>query len=277
MNANDQICKFIADMVYKSSGIFYSEKDFYRLDSRINLLKTMYQCESDESLLSLLNQSMSAEMKTQIIDICTNNETYFFRDEKPFAALKELYKQFLIDHPSRPFNIWSAASSTGQEPLSILMSLEEVGSLDNIRFKATDISTKALAKAKSGTYSNLDVQRGLPVTLLMKYFQDNPDGSWKVQDHLLNKINYSHFNLLDLNFGDEIYDVIFCRNVLIYQTSENKQMILEALFKALRPNGKLIMGAGESLIGSKVNLSQETIQNAMVFSKNADSSKKLAG
>lgn len=268
---DNKIYKFFADIVFKKTGIFYPEKDFYRLDSRLNALMNNFECESAEQLYNLYTQNMTSAMETLLIDLCTNNETYFFRDNKPFDALaKDIVPKILESNPSALINIWSCASSTGQEPLSVLMSLREKCPQlkpHQVIFNASDISTKALEKAKSGNYTNLEVQRGLPINLLMKYFTNDEDGSWTVTSDLLSKINYSSFNLLSGAYPINKYDIIFCRNVLIYQDKENKDMIMHKLYQALKPGGYLLMGAGESMIGSTVTFDQETHSNMMVFKK----------
>jgi chemotaxis protein methyltransferase CheR len=268
----DNIYKFFAQIIYKKSGIFYPEKDFYRLDSRLNALVSNFGCADVDELYTKYKSNMTPDMEQILLDLSTNNETYFFRDIKPFTALtNDIIPSLLKDNPSKPIDIWSCASSTGQEPLSILMSIREhcpTVKDAQIRFNATDISTKALAKAKSATYTNLDVQRGLPVNLLMKYFDNNEqDGSWTAKPSIANGVQYGEFNLLTGSFPISKYDVIYCRNVLIYQDAENKDKIMHNLLSALKPNGFLIMGAGESMIGTSVTYTQESLSGMMVFRK----------
>ena len=269
---SEKIYKFFAKIIYNKTGIFYPEKDFYRLDSRLNTLVSNFGCASVDDLYSMYKSNMDPDMEQVLIDLSTNNETYFFRDIKPFAALtNDIIPSLLARNAGKSIDIWSCASSTGQEPLSILMSIKEnLPKLKDsqIRFSATDISSKALAKAKSATYTNLDVQRGLPINLLMKYFDNNEqDGSWTAKSDLAKGVQYGEFNLLSGIFPFSKYDVIYCRNVLIYQDAENKDQIIHNLLKALKPNGYLIMGAGESMIGTTVSYTQETLSGMMVFRK----------
>lgn len=276
---SNEIYKYFAGIVYKKTGIHYPEKDFYRLDSRLYTLMTNFNCSSIEELYSLYKKNITSQMEQVLVDLSTNNETYFFRDQKPFDALtNDIIPRLLNENSHRAISIWSCASSTGQEPLSILMSISEkcpTLSLNQINFEATDISENALAKAKSGTYSNLDVQRGLPIDLLVKYFENNEkDSSWSVKSDLLKHVDYSEFNLLTGMFPVNKYDVIFCRNVLIYQDSQNKDKIIHQLLSALKPHGYLIMGAGESMIGTTVKYTQETISGMMVF-RNSGAEKRV--
>lgn len=263
--------KFFADLIYTWSGIHYPEKDSYRLESRLDSLSAHMGLENAEQLKELYQTNITPEMKTTLMDLCTNNETYFFRDTKPFQAFIDgVAKPFFEDNASAMLKVWSAASSTGQEALSILMSLKEHLAhipLTRVSLNASDISTRALEKAKSGIYTGLEVQRGLEVQMLMKYFEPHDNNHWKVKSELLNKIKYNEFNLLTGQYPVNEYDVIFCRNVLIYQTFENKELILSKMFEALRPGGVIILGAGESLVGSQLPFEHKQIGNNLFFEK----------
>ncbi|MAX66770.1 MAG: chemotaxis protein CheR [Halobacteriovoraceae bacterium] len=266
---SQEIYKYFADFVFKKTGIFYPEKDFYRLDSRINTMMKEFRCDTPDDLYQMFLTKKTEQMERFLIDICTNNETYFFRDNKPFDALvNDIIPQLQEIYPNQTIQMWSCASSTGQEPLSIMMSLKEkFGDSLNFSLKATDISSKALKKATDGVYSNLDVQRGLPVQLLVKYFESVENSQWKVKSELSKHVSYSSFNLLTDIFERNKFHVVFCRNVLIYQNPENKQEILSNIYHALKPGGFLVMGAGESLIGTNIQLEQKSLSGCMVFQR----------
>lgn len=270
---DNEIYKYFASLVYQKTGIFYPEKDYYRLDSRLNTLKKLLECDSYEDLHKLYLTQPSKKHETILIDLSTNNETYFFRDNKPFDALaKDIVPLILSKNKFAKINIWSCACSTGQEPLSIVMSLKDL-CLDlkheQLKVDATDISQQALDKCKTGAYSQLEVKRGLPEHYLNKYFTHNNDSLWKANQEILSLIDYGHFNLLTDTFIANKYDIVFCRNVLIYQDKENRERIIQNLYTTLKPGGFLLMGAGESMIGSKVNFEQITFSNMMVFQKPA--------
>ncbi|MBT5094464.1 MAG: protein-glutamate O-methyltransferase CheR, partial [Halobacteriovoraceae bacterium] len=189
-----------------------------------------------------------------------------------FVALSEdLLPRILKDRPgSGPINIWCGGCSSGQEPYSILMALSErlsASEIERINITATDISSEILTKAKSGTYTNLEIQRGLPITHLVKYFSDNSNESWTVKKEIRDRISFSEFNLLTGTFPRGKYDIIFCRNVIIYQNRENKNKILSSLFESLTPDGNLFLGSGESLIGTDISYLQENLQGSMTFKK----------
>ena len=271
-----EIYDFFATFVYDKTGIHYPEKDYYRLDSRITTLMNHYQCATPKDLYNLYKTKRNKDMEVVLIDLCTNNETYFFRDVKPFDALtKEIIPNILKSKGS--VNLWSAACSTGQEVLSIVMGLLENNpsiDLNKVNIYATDISQKALSKANSFIYSSLEVQRGLPVTLLVKYFDQLEDGRWQFKNEYAKKLKFETLNLLTDNFKPNFYDVICCRNVLIYQNKDNKQAIMHKLYDSLKNDGYLLMGSGESLIGTDVELQQSSVEGAMFFTKSQEVFKK---
>ena len=265
----NELYAFLAEFVFKETGIQYVEKDYYRLDSRILSLISFIEVNSPEELFTVLKGGMSGDLKQKVIDLCTNNETYFFRDSKPFEDFANVIVKGLDANALNKYEVWSCACSTGQEPLSMLMSvLENVPEfpIQKISLTATDISSEALAKAKGGVYTNLDVQRGLPVQMLVKYFEQVEGNHWKVKSSLHDAIHFDFFNLLT-QVQTKKFDLIFCRNVLIYQDRENKAKILEMLTGALRPGGLLLFGAGESLVGIESELQKETIGSSMYFRK----------
>lgn len=267
----NEIYKFFADYVFQNTGISYKEHDYYRLDGRFNSLIKHFNLKDTEELYQLYIQKVTPEMHQVLIDLCTNNETYFMRDLKPFKAFaKDAFEYLKDEFPGTlSYHIWSAACSTGQEPYSLIMSTESFGNpadVDKMRIDASDISSEALAKARKGLYTGLEVQRGLPANLLIKYFSQVED-NWQLHSKLINKVQFRTFNLLSGEFPKEQYHVIFCRNVLIYQEMENKKKILENIYKSLKVGGLLFMGAGESLIGVNLPMEQKQLGKAFCYRK----------
>ena len=266
-----EIYKFFSDYVYQQTGICYKEHDYYRLDGRFNTLLKHFDLKDVEELYQLYIQKVTPDMHQVLIDLCTNNETYFMRDLKPFKGFaKEGLEYLKTEFPSSPsFNIWSAACSTGQEPYSLIMSTESFGEASDVgrlRLDASDISSEALAKAKKGLYTGLEVQRGLPANLLIKYFTQVED-NWQLDNKLISKVQFKTFNLLTGNFPKETYHIIFCRNVLIYQDMDNKKAILKNIYNSLKVGGLLFMGAGESLIGLDLPMEQKEVGKAFCYRK----------
>src|SRR5262249_29329860 len=188
-----------------------------------------------------------------VVEAMTTNETFFFRDRIPFDHLRDTILPALL--PARAnrksLRIWSAASSTGQEPYSIAMCLKEKAAQLagwRIEIVATDLSQEVLEKSKAGIYSQFEVQRGLPIQLLVKYFTQTGE-LWQINADIRGMIQHRQLNLLQDFSGLGRFDVIFCRNVLIYFDQETKTGIFERLAKVLEPDGTLMLGAAESVVG----------------------------
>lgn len=261
--------EFFSQLIFKLSGMAYEEKDFYRLDGRLNSLAKKYKVENLDELIKLFNNPDQDKIK-ELINEATNNETYFFRDKKPFEFLTESFLPQLVERkPSGPVYFWSCACSSGQEVYSTLMSLHDKFPeiAKRLSFKATDISAEILEKARKGNYTNLEIQRGLPIKKLMKYFKNQEDSSWTFKDEYRKGVTYSEFNLLSPNFPLEKFDVVFCRNVLIYQNQENKNLILNKIYECLSEGGILILGAGESLLGIDHKFKHFTVNGYTVFQR----------
>ncbi len=267
----DEVYKFFADYIFQNSGMVYAPQDYYRLESRINDLIRILAVESADDVYQMYKKNITPDMKAILINISTNNETYFFRDVKPFSLLaKTIFPEFFSKVTFGPLKIWSAASSTGQEAFSMLMSAQGVfsdSSYTRINISASDISSAALAKAKVGKYSNLDIQRGLPITMLMKHFTQVDEGNWQINENILSQVQFFEFNLLKNKFPSDTYHIIFCRNVLIYQDIKNKNAILNNVYNSLLPGGYLFLGNGESLIGVDTKFERVTIDGYTVFKK----------
>lgn len=268
---SSDIYKFFADYIYKHSGMTYLEKDYYRLETRLKSMVKLFELNTVEEVFQMYKGNISPDMHAVLINISTNNETYFFRDIKPFKVLTQhLIPNIQETKSVGTINVWSAAASTGQEMYSILMSLKEKfpDLMNRMIFEASDISSEALDKAKSGIYNGLDVQRGLPITQLMKYFEQLSNENWEITRELSTKPNFYEFNLLTGKFPVNKYDIIFCRNVLIYQDMVNKQNIVNNLYDSMKPGGYLVLGNGESFIGLESDFIRETFDNLTVYRRN---------
>ena len=190
----------ISDYIFQHSGMVYTPTDYYRLETRLNSLVKIFSANSVDEVYHMYKKNITPDMRAVLINISTNNETYFFRDVKPFSVFsKKVIPEIIEKYPVGPLNIWSAASSTGQEAYSLLMSTKNnqgEAVLTRITLFASDISTEALNKARTGIYNGLDVQRGLPVTDLMKYFTQLENENWQLDKNLINKVKFFEFNLL---------------------------------------------------------------------------------
>lgn len=262
--------RFFAELVKTASGIALAPGKEYLLESRLNELARILGLKDLNELYSKAKTGMTNSLKERIIDAMTTNETYFFRDQHPFDTLKKEILPEAIKRNGNSVRIWSAACSTGQEPYSMAMLLCEHfpalsrGAADIL---ATDISRDAVEKGKTGRFTQVEVNRGLPITLLIKYFKQN-GAFWHANDNLRRMINFQTFNLLSpFNFGT--FDVIFCRYVLIYFEQQTKQQILEKLAKSLNSGGCLILGATETPIGLPAYMERVVSGKTTYWKKNA--------
>ncbi|MDU1664688.1 MAG: protein-glutamate O-methyltransferase CheR, partial [Bradyrhizobium sp.] len=195
----------------------------------------------------------SSPFVAQVVEAMTTNETFFFRDKTPFDHFRDVIMPELLKTRAgrRSVRIWCAAGSTGQEPYSIAMCLKEMGLALNgwrVEVLATDLSQEVLEKSKTGLYSQFEVQRGLPIQLLVKYFKQTGE-LWQINADLRAMVQHRQLNLLHDFSRLGIFDVIFCRNVLIYFDQETKINIFNRLAKAIEPDGFLMLGAAETLVG----------------------------
>jgi chemotaxis protein methyltransferase CheR len=251
--------KALAAYIRNISGIALDQSKVYLVETRLAGLVKETGCSSYSELYFKAKSDATKKLPERIIDAMTTGETLFFRDASPFELLQFKILPDLIDRRSKkgngtgPMNvrIWSAACSSGQELYSIAIVLKELG-LDrgkfNIKLFGTDISDAAVARASYGIYNNFEIQRGLPKEKLSQYFTLNGD-SWKIKDELRAHATFRKANLMDdfSNLGK--FDIIFCRNVAIYFSEEDRVNLFRKIGKALEPDGYLIIGSTESLTG----------------------------
>jgi chemotaxis protein methyltransferase CheR len=247
---------FIQKFILERTGIVLANNKDYLVEVRLDPIIRNMPSGSFSQLVGLLKCGNKA-METSVIDAITTNETLFFRDKSPFEMFESfiLPKLLAAKRYSRQVNIWCAACSSGQEPYSLSMMLDQrKDDLRGLSFKilATDISEKMLEQARSGIYSQFEVQRGLPIRLLMQYFTQ-VGTRWKIDPRLGERIEFRSANLLEPFRQLGTFDIIFCRNVLIYFNTDTKRDILSKLAGNLASDGHLFLGSSETVIGlSKV-------------------------
>jgi chemotaxis protein methyltransferase CheR len=243
-----QICAF----VQKHSGIVLGDSKGYLIESRLAPVAQHFGFENVDALSRGLVLA-APELRDAVVDAMTTNESFFFRDTTPFTAFEQLILPKLAEarRGAGRIRIWCAAASTGQEPYSlamILRSKKQLWSGLSIEIIGTDLSPTALARAKAGKYTQFEVQRGLPIQLLVDNFvQDGTN--WIISDEIKNMVKFSQANLLEPMTGMGTVDVVFCRNVLIYFDVPTKKKVLEAVHKIMRPDGFLVLGAAETMMG----------------------------
>lgn len=269
MSMKQALLLFFSALIEQESGISYSESNFFQLENRIESLARANNCDSVENFLKLVQENKSRDLVEKIVDAATNNETLFFRDEKVFKSLQALasnepFGEALSD---KKLSIWSAACSTGQEPLSISMAMKELqpNSQLNYTILATDISQRVLDTAQRGIYSDLQVGRGLTEAHKKKFFVEIENNYWQANSAISAPITYKKLNLRSDLFPNEKFHIIFCRNVLIYQKEISKSKIVENLSRNLYPGGYLILGTGESTYGLTNKFKQIEIEGSIFY------------
>lgn len=265
MNFKPEEITFLKDFILKESGVIISTEKEYLLSSRLGPVVRKLKLEDFSDLVMKLKMR-NQDALTKTIDALTTHETYFYRDIKPFTFFEKNVLPKIIENKknsiNKTINIWCIACSTGQEPYSLNMILNEnkvkLGDLD-WKILGTDISADVVEKAKKGIYSQFEVQRGLPATMLIKYFEKKSEISWGVKDILKDKVSFSTNNILELGSITGNFDCIFCRNVLIYFEKENKIAALKNLHKNMAPGCNLFLGTSETtnLIPDLLNQSEE--------------------
>jgi chemotaxis protein methyltransferase CheR len=246
--------EFIATLVKQRSGLTLGAGKEYLVESRLQAVAATWKHDDIPTLVRALRATRDARLEKAVCDAMTTSETMFFRDDAPFRELRDTLLPAAAARcrdGGRPLRIWSAACSTGQEPLSIAMTvLQSKAALGTtpVEIVASDYSSVQLARARSGVYNHFEVQRGLPVMMLVSHFQQIPDG-FRASDDLRKMMTFHERNLLEPFTGLPQFDVIFCRNVLIYFDVQTKADVLQRMAATLTPGGVIILGGSETTLG----------------------------
>lgn len=251
MNVKD--FEFLSDILKKRSGLTLSQDKSYLLESRLNPVARRWNLGGLEGLVSKIRATNDEKLLVDVTEAMTTNESFFFRDQKPFDQFRDLVLPHLMERRAaqRTLRVWSAACSSGQEPYSLAMLLNQAKSKLagwNIQIVATDLSTEILAKAKSGAYTQFEVQRGLPINFLMQYFKQDAD-LWLIDESIRKMVTFRPFNLLGGLSSLGQFDVVFCRNVLIYFDQPTKSSVLRGISNIMKDDGFLYLGGAETILG----------------------------
>jgi chemotaxis protein methyltransferase CheR len=241
----DTFERFIA-FLEQHSGILLSRDKQYLVETRLSRVARSKGFESVEDLIETLLGRRDRILARDVVDAMTTNETLWFRDGYPFAALEKKFFPEAAAARKRSYRIWSAACSTGQEAFSISIIAEEQRVPFNVEIVGTDISEAVIAKARQGVFDDLSLGRGLSPERKRQFF-DKTDSGWRIAPQISRRVQFRVANLLDSRPESRRYDLIFCRNVLIYFSRDTKAKIVDRLADALLPGGYLILGASESL------------------------------
>jgi chemotaxis protein methyltransferase CheR len=247
---SEQAFAFLRKLIYDNSAIVLEADKQYLLEARLGPMLTREQLKSFDDLVARLTAGNSAALRQRVVEAVTTHETSFFRDLHPFELFRKTIVPRLLNErsASKRINIWCGAASTGQEPYTLAFILKECGlTLGGwtIDFTATDLSEEVLARARNGVFGQLEVNRGLPMPMLIKYF-DKVGLDWQVKPDIRKMINFRKLNLMDRWPSLPEMDVVFLRNVLIYFDVAQKKRIFERLARLIRPGGYLFLGTVES-------------------------------
>ena len=259
---------FLRQYIERLSGINLGEDKRYLLRSRLMPIVLQMNLASLNDLCNHLRTSPSEALRCSVLEAMTTHETLFFRDIAVFDCLRTtLLPEIASQHKTtKTMRIWSAACSSGQEAYSIAMVLHESGYSDwNIQILGTDLSTQIVERASRGKYLQMEVNRGLPIHLLVKHFQQSGK-DWQVKDHLRRMVSFSLFDLRQEMHSLGSFDLVFCRNVLIYFDLQTRKKILAAMQKTLFPGGYLVLGSSENGFSNEGYV-QKTIGNVVLYQK----------
>ena len=244
---------FLRRMLRERSGLVLGADKQYLVESRLLPVSRRAGVAGLKGLMEKVRNRPNENLIVEVVEAMATNESLFFRDKIPFDHFRETIMPALLvaRAQSRRIRIWCAAASTGQEPYSLAMALKEMGpALAGWRTEilATDFSLQVLEKAKAGIYSQFEVQRGLPIQMLVKYFIQIGE-MWQIAPEIRAMVQFKPFNLLNECTQLGSFDIVFCRNVLIYFDQPTKTKVLDRIARVIVPDGYLVLGAAETVVG----------------------------
>jgi len=244
---------YLRKLLRDCSGLVLSAEKQYLAESRLLPVARKHGLTTLAALVGKLNGAGAATLAVDVIEAMTTNETFFFRDKLPFEHFRDTVLPALIAARAREkrIRIWCTAASTGQEPYSLAMTLKDMNAAlagFRVEILATDLSAEVLERAKAGIYSQFEVQRGLPIQQLVKYFVQLGE-HWQIAPEIRAMVQFRPFNLLNDYLPLGTFDVVFCRNVLIYFDQETKIGVLNRFARQIPGDGFLLLGAAETVVG----------------------------
>ena len=269
-NMEPEHFKFISTLVNRRSAIVLEENKEYLVEARMSDVCRSEGLDGIQELVERLKSGSAADLETAVVEAMTTNETSFFRDIKPFEVLKTLVIPELLERngPSGTIHIWCAASSSGQEPYTIAMALKEAFpeliAAGRVTILATDLSREMVERSAEGIYSQIEVNRGLPAPLLVKYFE-KVGTTWRIREELRKMIEFRQLNLIEKWPSMPEADIVFIRNVLIYFDVSVKKQILEKVRGVLRPEGYLLLGGAETTLNIDSNFDRPPNVQSFVY------------
>ena len=259
--------RFLQQHVYAQAGIVLEEDKHYLFESRITPIVRQLGLGSINDLCALLQATCETDVGRQVVEAMTTNETYFFRDPAHYEAIRTVLLPRLKEDRQdvRKLRFWSAAASTGQEAYSLAMVLLAEGFNDwDIQILGTDFSSQVLERARSGKYQQIEVNRGLPAALLVKHFRRS-GVDWQLSEPVRRMVRFETIDLRASMRALGPFDLVFCRNVLIYFDAETKKNIMKELHGTLFRGGWLLLGGAETAFGAEEWFERQTVGGAIVY------------
>lgn len=260
---------YLRRLVLNESGIALDDTKHYLIQARLRPIMTEHGYRSLDELAGVLMSRSSAGLTKNIVEAMTTHETLFFRDGTLFEALRHKVLPELLKKLAgkRTLRLWSAAASTGQEAYSLAVLLLQVGFLPSqVEILATDLSRQVLKRAKDGRYLQCEVNRGLTPELLHRYFV-RQEADWVVKDEVKRMVTFQEWDLRRDPRPLGCFDLIFCRNVLIYFDRETKQKVLRSLAGSLYEGGSVVLGCAETTLDVSVSLERKVVENAAFYQR----------
>lgn len=267
------VLQYFFSILYQESGLILDESKKYLIETRLEPVAAQEGFNSIDALGRGLMLKRNPILRQKVVDAMTTNETSFFRDATPFTVMREEVLPTLLKEreKSKKIRIWCAASSTGQEPYSLAMMIDEMKPLLkgwDVQIQASDISEDVLKQARLGRYSQHEVQRGLSTPYMLKYFTQ--EGlTWHLKPEIKQMVRFHRLNLLSALSAVGEVDIVFCRNILIYFDLKTKQGVIERISELITPNGVLFLGGSEALLGIKSSLTRIEAKKGCYYRKNA--------
>jgi chemotaxis protein methyltransferase CheR len=258
--------RFLQNYIREGSGIVLDDNKHYLLESRLMPVVVQEKLASLDDLCTALRRRGNVTLHSKVVEAITTHETFFFRDAAVFEGLRALIPDLIVRaRPTRKMAFWSAAASSGQEAYSLAMLFLEMGlGPPDTYILATDLSEQILARARSGRYFHIEVNRGLPAQYLLKYFERRQT-DWFVKDAVRGMVTFEPFDLRSPMLRKGPFDVILCRNVLIYFDTETKKRILQQLRSALIPGGYLVLGGAETTLNLDERFTRVSVGSANFY------------
>jgi chemotaxis protein methyltransferase CheR len=262
VQVSDSSGRILASLLEARTGQQLTMSRRWRIETALASLLRERGIASLDELITILVMGREPSLSNQVVEALLNNETYFFRDRTPFDLLSAHALPTLAKkrHASRRINIWSAGCSTGQEAYSLAMLFAENAAAWagwTIDILATDVSGAAIDRARSGIYTQFEVQRGLGINQMIRWFEET-DAGWRAAEALRKPVRFQVHNLLEQPPHPGAFDIILCRNVLLYLSPEKRTLAFERLASAMTPDGWLMLGAGETVIGQTRKLASDS-------------------